>query len=187
MHRERMTTDAAGELSGRLEDLGQAWRLRAPKLASLLDEVIAGFRAQRDAPETRKTHHFGGRYENIYIARERIPALAPILDTAAAAAAAIVSASAPLRVGFWFNDMRPGHETTLHTHDDNDELLSGVFYLTVPEGSGDLLLGRPGEQRAIPPLVSSFVFFSPRLPHAVGKNRSDAQRLSIGMNFGVDR
>ena len=187
MHREQTGTDVAGEFSGRLEDLGQAWRLRAPELAPLLDEVIAGFRAQRDAPETRKTHLFGGRYENIYIARERIPALAPILDTATAAAATIVSATAPLRAGFWFNEMQPGYETTLHTHDDDDELLSGVFYLTVPEGSGDLLLGRPGEQRAIPPLVSSFVFFSPQLPHAVGKNRSDALRLSIGMNFGIDR
>ena len=187
MYREQTTVVVAGELPGRLEDLGQAWRLRAPELAPLLDEVIAGYRDQREAPDTRKTHLFGGRYENIYIARERIPALAPVLDTATAAAATIVSTTAPLRVGFWFNEMQPGHETTLHTHDDDDELLSGVFYLTVPDGSGDLLLGSPGVQRAIPPLAGSFVFFSPRLPHAVGVNRSDAMRLSIGMNFGIDR
>ncbi len=187
-----MTTQTDGAVSrealkSRLEPLGDAWRLRAPALEPMLAEIVEGFHRWRDAPDTRKTHLFGGRYENIYIAREHIPALGPVLDTAVAAAAAISGVREPLRVGFWFNAMAPGQGTTLHTHDDDDEVLSGVFYVTAPEESGDLLLGAVGAQKAVAPIESAFVFFSPTLPHAVGENRSGGLRLSIGMNFGVDR
>ncbi len=175
------------EMVDRFEALGDATRLPVSELAALRETIIEQYQRLRDAPETHKTHLFGGRYENIYIDRERIEGLDAILDTAATAAAEIAGVSEPLSVGFWFNEMQPGHETTLHTHDDDDEILSGVFYLTVPDNSGDLLLGRAGEQISIPPVESAFVFFSPKLPHAVSENRSGEMRLSIGMNFGVRR
>ncbi len=187
MSSEVVTVSVPGDLNARLEDLGDAQRLRVPEFTPLLASIVADFHRWRDAPDTRKTHLFGGRYENIYIDRARVPALAPVLQTAVAAATAITAATQPLRVGFWFNAMGPGQATTLHTHDDDDELLSGVFYVTVPENSGDLLLGRDGAQAAIAPIESAFVFFSPSLPHAVDANRSSALRLSIGMNFGIDR
>lgn len=176
-----------GQMTDRFETLGDAIRLYVPELADVRESVVAQYQMLRDAPETVKTHLFGGRYENIYIARERIVGLDVILDIATAAAASIASVAAPLSVGFWFNEMQAGHETTLHTHDDDDEILSGVFYLTVPENAGDLLLGEVGEQIAVAPVENAFVFFSPKLPHAVGKNCSDEMRLSIGMNFGVRR
>ena len=172
-------------IPGRLESLGQAHRLRTDELKPLLPALIDQYLALRDQPEIRKTHHFGGRYENIYVGRELIPELDAMLNVATAAAAIVSGETRPLRAGYWFNEMQPGQATTMHSHDDDDEILSGVFYVTVPEGSGDLLLGKGGEQVAVAPVESAFVFFSPALPHAVGKNLSDRMRLSIGMNFGV--
>lgn len=172
-------------ISEHLELLGPAHRLRADELKPLLPALIDQYLQLRDRPEVRKTHHFGGRYENIYVGRELIPELDAILDAATAAAAVVAGESRPLRAGYWFNEMQPGQETTLHSHDDDDEILSGVFYVTVPEDSGDLLLGKGDEQVAVAPIESAFVFFPPSLPHAVGRNLSDRMRLSIGMNFGV--
>jgi hypothetical protein len=173
------------DVSERLEPLGLANRLVVDELKPLLPGLIKAYLTLKDAPETRKTHLFGGRYENIYIDRSRLPELDKVLKVAVAAASTVAKIREPLQVGCWFNEMQPGQETTLHTHDDDDEVLSGVFYVTVPENSGDLLLVDGDEQIAIPPVESAFVFFSPRLPHAVGKNRSEVMRLSIGMNFGI--
>ena len=89
-----------------------------------------------------------------------------------------------LAVGFWLNLMPPGSRTTLHRHDDMDEMLSGVFYLKAPSNSGKLELHVDGRICAIEPVAGDFLFFSPQLPHAVGENLSSHIRLSIGMNFG---
>ncbi len=37
-------------------------------------------------------------------------------------------------IDYWFNLMALEHVTTLHTHDNLNELISGVEYLTVPDG-----------------------------------------------------
>lgn len=41
-----------------------------------------------------------------------------------------------LKYGFWFNPMRPGHTTTPHSHDDDDECLSCVYLLSGPRTLG---------------------------------------------------
>ena len=75
------------------------------------------------------THFFNGRYENLYLLREHIPAISCILDQAENYAANILqnNQSGKLRSGFWINDMGPGAITTEHDHDEDDELLSGVI------------------------------------------------------------
>lgn len=45
-----------------------------------------------------------------------------------------------LGCGFWLNAQGPGQSTSEHTHEELDELLSGVYYLSAPERSGDLIL-----------------------------------------------
>jgi mannose-6-phosphate isomerase-like protein (cupin superfamily) len=149
-------------------------------LQALLDEGSSSI---------RKTHYFHGRYENLYIdtggassgnpdldllLKESLDFCADMLDTS----------SDQLRIGFWFNRMEPGQVTTLHRHDDFDELISGVVYLKVPEDSGDLVLVLKDQELKLTPVMGNFVYFSPETPHKVEPNRSNERRLAIGMNIG---
>ena len=148
--------------------------------------LIAAFEALRDDPGLERSHYFGGRYENVYIPRSRIPAIAPVLSAAQTAAAAYLRRSGePLSVGFWFNEMGPGHSTLPHSHDDDDELASCVYYVRVPDNSGELVLRQGILATHVTPVEGEFVFFSPKIVHEVTENKSQQVRLSVGMNFGV--
>jgi hypothetical protein len=141
--------------------------------------------ALKDSAQARKTHFFAGRYENIYLERDSIPALAPILDLALAEAAKLLQCQTEqLQLGFWFNLMQQNDVTLPHTHDDNDELLSGTYYLQIPPGSGELLLQLPSGLRRIDPVEGDFVFFHPRIEHEVSRHVAAVPRISLGMNFG---
>lgn len=138
-----------------------------------------------ETAELRKTHWFDGRYENIYLQRDVHPLLVELIEEALELAAEQLETTADeLAVGFWLNLMPPGHSTTLHSHDDMDELLSAVFYLEVPQHSGNLQIQVDGELVNVEPSEGDYLFFSPRLAHAVGQNRSRKPRLSLAMNFG---
>jgi oxalate decarboxylase/phosphoglucose isomerase-like protein (cupin superfamily) len=80
--------------------------------------------------------------------------------------------------------MYPGHVTTVHSHDDDDECLSGVYYVTAPENSGNLILHTEEGLFTLPPRAGRFVFFPPEMPHEVSENQGTEFRLSVGMNFG---
>ena len=150
-------------------------------------EILDSFASFREEDFNRRTHFFGGRFENLYLDRERIPALAPVLVHAEACARQILGrGTEPLRSGFWLNAQGPAQSTSEHTHDELDELLSGVYYVRVPTGSGDLVL-RDGHFRIqVTPVAGMFLFFPPSLSHRVETNRSGEQRLSIAFNFGPD-
>ena len=93
------------------------------KILELTDEQILN-----------KTHYFEGRYENIYVDINTISELKTLIETAKQLAADILNKdSNDLKIGFWINFMEKGHTTSLHCHEDADELLSGVYYVKVPE------------------------------------------------------
>lgn len=139
-------------------------------------------------PETsilRRGHYLGGRYENIYVEKESLPGIGAILDMATKRAAEILGhPPSLLRIGWWLNVMQPGDVTHVHTHDDADELLSGVYYIDAPRDSGRLVLFDAGRREEIEPVAGRFVFFAPDLPHEVTRNASDRARLSVGFNIG---
>ena len=138
-----------------------------------------------DDVDTRKTHYFLGRYENTYISKHRIPEVSQILDRVIARAADQTGVPTDkLQAGFWFNAMGLGHTTTRHRHDDDDELLSAVYYLRVPEDSGNLLLYTEASPLVIEPVAGLLVCFDPTCEHEVTRNNSDHLRLSIGINVG---
>lgn len=151
-------------------------------------EIVKEFLVQQNKNDVRKTHLFEGRYENIYLNEQHIPALKFIIDEAIDQAENILHKK-NIRAGYWFNYMPPGATTTLHTHDDDDELLSAVYYVYVPEKSGNLIIyddskGGRGERIEIPSRTGDFIFFKPDIRHEVSKNNSTEHRLSIGINFG---
>ncbi len=139
------------------------------------------------------THYFGGRHENLYVDREFLPEIQPVIDCLITTSAeAIKAIPCAIRAGFWFNKMLPGHETTRHKHDDSDELVSAVYYITVPHLSGNLILHLNAEddsnacvERIIEPKAGMLVIFPPSMEHSVSKNRSSEMRLSVAFNLGT--
>ena len=154
--------------------------------ACLNKALLQGFLEHQHDSSVRRTHLFNGRYENIYLDVDRIPQIRELLDEACGHAGRILGTDR-LQAGCWFNYMPPAAVTTLHSHDDDDELLSAVYYVEVPEDSGVLLIHQHGRRHAISPQAGKFVFFAPDVPHEVSENRSSRARLSIGINFGRRR
>jgi len=155
-----------------------------PEAESLNQCLLERFRSVYEGPDTRRSHFLHGRFENIYIDREHTPEILPLITAAGQAAQKILYWSEPLRCGHWFNLMGPGHRTSLHTHEEDDELLSAVYYITAPEHSGDLLLEATPFTIRLRPSPGMMALFPPNLPHAVECNASGQDRLSVAFNFG---
>ena len=150
------------------------------------DKVLEKFESLKDDDFKEKTHLFNGRYENIYLRGNKIPELEVIVNSAREHAANILKTEKEKLVsGFWLNLMHPGDVTTAHTHDDDDELLSCVYYIRVPENSGDLIITENNNKTVIKAEEGFFVFFSPNTLHEVSENKSSQSRLSIAFNFGM--
>lgn len=130
-----------------------------------------------------RSHFFMGRYENIYIERHLITELDKVLDFAVNSAKQYLHRHTDLHVGFWFNYMLPGHVTLPHTHDDDDELASGVYYLNVPKHSGNFILQINNNEHTVQAEEGKLVLFSPDYLHKVTTHHSQDFRLSTGMNF----
>jgi hypothetical protein len=154
-----------------------------PDAAALNLRLAAAFERERTGPAVRRTHMVEGRYENTYIERARLPELTPVADFALRCAARVLGRDA-LRHGFWFNEMPPGQRTTLHSHEEADELLSAVYYLSCPPHGGRLILYDDNAQILITPRPGLLVMFAPHLPHEVEVNASGQTRLSVAFNFG---
>jgi len=148
-------------------------------------QLIEGLNTYINDESTRKSHHFFGRYENIYIDSDKIPALSFITEAAISESAQILGCGTnQLKAGFWFNVMNPGDKTTLHRHDDYDELLSAVYYVQVATNSGALHLTKQPVDIQVTPKQGMFVFFAPNMPHEVSENLSQQCRISLGINIG---
>ncbi len=59
-----------------------------------------------------------------------------------------------------------------------------MYYIRVPENSGDLILHDADNRICIHPQEGKLVLFSPTVPHEVTTNLSAELRLSVAMNIG---
>ena len=137
-------------------------------------------------PQTRKSHYFNGRYENIYISETRLPTISPILNTIREESARLLNGSIDeLKIGFWFNLMQKDDVTLAHNHDDDDELISGTYYLQVPKDSGRLSIKIDAQtSKIIEPEEATLACFHPGLEHEVSQHLSPIPRISLGFNIG---
>ncbi len=157
-----------------------------PDAVNVNQQILEAYLQLEDKDFIKRTHFFYGRYENIYLQRERIPAIEWVLVQAEKYASDVLQIrSTQLRSGFWINEMKPGAVTTEHDHDENDELLSGVYYVHAPNNSGELNIIEKYSKTVITPQAGMFVFFAPTIRHSVGKNNTEKNRISLGMNFGL--
>lgn len=157
-----------------------------PDAIELNQQIMEAYLQLGEQDFLKRTHFFNGRFENLYLQRERIDAIGKVLQQAEQYALNIIQnfANHQLRSGFWINDMGPGAVTTEHDHDEDDELLSGVYYIQVPPHSGELNIVDLYSHTLITPQAGMFVFFTPSVRHSVSINNSLERRISIGMNFG---
>lgn len=156
-----------------------------PDAAEINRQIMDDYQQLREQDLLRRSHFFGGRYENLYLQRERIPAIGGMLEQADCFARRLLDKpEQQLRSGFWINDMGPNEVTTEHDHDDYDEMLSGVYYVQVPQDSGELVIVDQYSRTLVTPQAGMFVFFAPSVLHSVSVNRSGERRISVGMNFG---
>lgn len=156
-----------------------------PDAANINHQILNDYLQLQAQDMLSRTHFFEGRYENIYLQQERVPAVGLVLKQAEYLASNLLEIPVDkLRSGFWINDMGPQAITTEHDHDEYDELLSGVYYVQVPTDSGELIIVDKYSRTLIKPEAGMFVFFSPNVRHSVNMNHSSERRISIGMNFG---
>ena len=143
------------------------------------------FMALDGTDRVRQSHHFEGRFENIYIDEADIPEIVVVLNALKQQAGKLLGVpEKALKVGFWFNAMEAGHRTPPHHHDENDELLSAVYYIRVPENSGDLILYDADKRIRIHPQAGKLVMFAPGVMHEVTTHQGSGLRLSVGINIG---
>lgn len=155
------------------------------KADDINSRLLSSFYKHLDDEDNKCTHFFDNRYENIYISSEKIPDKSLILDAAIETAGTILDMDiSKLQAGLWFNAMQPGNSTTAHRHDDYDELLSAVYYVKVPENSGELILTVNNFTTHVTPREGMMVFFPADMIHQVTENKSNDMRLSLGINIG---
>ena len=161
----------------------QELTLREPD--NLNTSLYARFMELSGTERIRQTHHFAGRFENIYIEEADIPDIATVLNMVKQQAGQLLGIEADrLKAGFWFNAMEAGHRTLPHHHDENDELLSAVYYIRVPEDSGDLILHDENRKVCIRPREGKLVMFAPNVLHEVTSHLGSGLRLSVAINIG---
>ena len=91
-------------------------------------------------------------------------------------------------VDHWVHIHHHNMSTDLHNHYPYD--VSGVFYLTVPEGSGSIVF-LPSDNKyhprriPYPPKEGMFLLFPAVLDHTVTRHQSNDKRISISFNCKI--
>ena len=135
-----------------------------------------------------------------------IKALQKILDRHAAAFAKALHwdlrGGKPVCDSLWVNVLPEGGSHTGHIH--TNSVLSGTYYVAVPEGAGPIVYedprhammmaappkkpNAPQEQKShvsLRPAVGSLLFWESWLRHEVPLNRADGLRISISFNYVI--
>lgn len=101
-------------------------------------------------------------------------------------------------VGSWFNICKKGNYQDAHFH--TNSTFSGVYYLSVPPGSANIIFESPLPPNTHPipiknltvmsfqiativPEVGKFIIFPSYLRHSVKQHNIDKDRISIAFNF----
>jgi len=159
--------------------------VRHPEGETLNERLLTAFVELDSSVFSHRSHFIDDRFENLYIAEERLPGLADLIGFARDQGQTVLGPAAPsLKCGFWINAMEPGQRTSRHSHEENDELLSGVYYISAGADSGDILFHDDPFEIRVTPQPGLMLLFPPALVLSVEPNRSTHLRLSVAFNFG---
>ena len=153
-----------------------------------IDQILLEFNNQEK--EFDYSHFIRKRWENIYVNPMNVPAVLSLLSHAAAKASKYYQQSLIIphellgfnKNEFWFNSAKAGELTGIHNH-NSEATISGVFYLQVPEKSGNLFFQNDKNHTLeIPAEKGKLVLFPAWLNHYVPENQSRAKRISLSFN-----
>ena len=82
----------------------------------------------------------------------------------------------------WGNLLNEGADHSPHTHSNN--ILSGVYYLKVPNNSGELYF--PQLKQSFMPNDNQLVLFNGSTRHGVKENLNDEERICVSFNIKED-
>ena len=140
------------------------------------------------------SHKINGRWENQYLSIHHVPQLKKIFHFACKVGKKIIGKSLVVpykEMGlpideFWFNIARPGESTGWHDHKDRS-VLSGVYYLKVPDNAGDILFRKRDKDKIVEWNIRSetgkLILFHSNIEHSVTINKSNHDRISIAFNL----
>ena len=144
--------------------------------------------------EIKYSHKIKGRWENQYLSIEFVPQIKKILHLACRISKDIISRPVfipykemglPMNE-FWFNIAGEGESTGWHDHKEH-AILSGVYYLQVPNGCGDIHFRKKvdglWEEWSVRSETGKMILFDSFIQHAVPINTSKSKRISIGFNL----
>ena len=82
---------------------------------------------------------------------------------------------------FWSHIHEKNMSTNWHDHGG---YYAGVYYVSVPEGSGDIIFDRQHQPSvSISPVEGQYIIFPAWLKHAVARNNSESLRISLSFNL----
>ena len=140
------------------------------------------------------SHKINGRWENQYIDLDLIPEIKPVFLMACKFGKSIVNKSLVIphkQLGFpynefWFNISNSGDSTGWHDHKENAKI-SGVFYISVPKKSGNIIFRKNDKNRDekwfVKPKDGMMILFPSKLEHCVEINKSCDIRISLSFNL----
>ena len=164
-----------------------------PKVLDLFHEKIINSIYQ-NIDNTTFSHKINGRWENQYIRIQYFPQLKKLFRSACSKGKAILEKSLMIpykELGlpmdeFWFNIATPGESTGWHDHKERSEL-SGVYYLHVPDNSGDIHFRKKDDDETfeweIKSQTGKLILFGSNIKHSVPENKSKENRISIAFNL----
>ena len=160
-----------------------------------IDQILKEF--FQNTNKYQYTHYIKNRWENIYLNPQDIPAVLPLLSFSISTALElfrdILKPHQTLVIPhellgyekneFWFNAASKGESTGMHNHNEH-AIVSGVFYLQVPENSANLFF-KSGKDNELEVKVEpgNIVFFPSELDHYVPENKSNEMRISLSFNL----
>ena len=159
-----------------------------------IDQILHEFEQNKE--KYTYTHYINKRWENIYLNPQDIPSVLPLLSFAMSTALELfqdlLKPHQTLVIPhellgyekneFWFNSASRGESTGIHNHIEY-AIVSGIFYLQVPENSANLFFKRgKNNEFEIEAKKGKIVFFPSDLDHYVPKNKSNEARVSLAFN-----
>ena len=161
-------------------------------LDSYHDKIINTIYQNRES--ATYSHKTNGRWENQYLNIQYFTDLRKLFRTVCREGKAILEKSLVVpykELGlpmdeFWFNIAGPGESTGWHDHKERSEL-SGVYYLNVPDNSGDIHVRKKNDDETfewkIKSQVGKLILFDSNIEHSVPENKSKENRISIAFNL----
>ena len=186
-----------------------------PKAAGLLDDLAHSMRvtARDDAAGRAWSAEKGYPGYTSYASLNDLPWRAPAfgeLQTHLDEHAALFARELDFDLGgkklsldsLWINILKPGGVHTGHIHPHS--VISGTFYVKVPQGAGPIvyedprlarMMAAPPRKKSVPQEFQSHVSFRPEagslllweswLRHEVPLNRAEGERISVSFNYVI--